>query len=124
MKLTQSTTVELTDEEWAVLDHALDGMYAANRHAAGLHLGSDQGVTVMSAEDGVSDIFGRAFNVALIHIFPEDHAQLRARFDYSPMTKSNFETWAAYVIQQHHDSEYERLVHTVYEDVEERILAD
>ena len=117
MKLTRSTKVELTDEEWAVLDHALDGMCAANRHDYEL----DQGVTVMSAADGVSDIFGRAFNVALIHIFPEDHAQLRARFDYSPMTKSEFETWAADVIHQHQNSEsvadeydfYERLVHTV-----------
>jgi hypothetical protein len=101
MNLTRSTKVELTNEEWAILDHAIEGMCAANRHDYEL----DQGVTVMSAADGVSDIFGRAFNVALTHIFPEDHAQLRARFNYSvcctmPMTKSEFETWAADVIHQ------------------------
>jgi len=32
VEFTQSTKVELTEEEWSVLDHAIEGMCAANIH--------------------------------------------------------------------------------------------
>ena len=91
MKLTQVTKVELTEEEWSVFSHALYGMYAA--HSYGLKGGYD--VAMYGA-------FTKALRVALQHIFGEYHTQLEARYDYSPMSKSEFETWAADVIHEHY----------------------
>ena len=88
MNLIQTTTVELTDEEWAVINFAIDGMDAANRDEQ------------FSNQDGVFGFFCKAFELALEQLFDEDKPKFMDSFSYLPMTKGEFETWAAEVIER------------------------
>ena len=106
MNLIQTTTVELTDEEWTYIRLAIEAMDAVNKDERFASRDENSAFSFMSKafERALENLFGCYFAPALMNSF--DYLVgggmfgSSDRWDYIPQSKREFEAWAAGVIER------------------------